>query len=306
MGTVTISMEIELGWGIHDTGEFERLSTNGERERQYLSKLLTVLDQTRIPISFDVVGHLFLEECSGTHDNPHQNGWFDTDPGTDRHTDGLFYAPDMISAIQSRAVDHELCTHTFSHTLLDEVSRESCRWELDKAQRVHRQHLGSSPTSLVPPRHQLPPYDLLSEHGISVIRPAMESQSTVKHKRFKELFAGPLPLSELRRQNGIIETYCTTYPSLTAPALPSGQGVPHLAFRYIPLGIRKRTHLHKLKQATKAAAADKRHLHLWCHLFDLSNQHQSDVVAAYIEWLAEFQDDTDLTVATMEELPAHV
>ena len=305
-GTVTVSMEIELGWGVHDIGAFERLSTDGETERAVLSDLLTTLDRTRIPITFDTVGHLLLDGCSGDHESPHQDGWFRADPGTDYHTDGLFYAPDMVAAIRAQSVDHELCTHTFSHVLLDQISLDTCRWELDQVETVHRRVVGQPPTSLVPPRHQLPAYDLLADYGIDVVRPAMATQSSTRRGRFTELFAGPLPRSELRRRDGLVETTCTTYPSLTAPALPSGQGVSHPAFRYIPLAIRKRTHLRKLKQATRAAAADGEHLHLWCHLFDLCNPHQSAVVDDYFDWLAAFRAENDLIVAPMEELPAYV
>lgn len=305
-GIVTVSMEIELGWGVHDLGAFERLSADGATERRVLSELLATLDRTRTPITFDAVGHLLLEGCSGDHESPHDPGWFRADPGTDYRTDGLFYAPDMVSDIRSRSVDHELCTHTFSHVLLDQVSAETIRWELEQVETVHRRTVGQPPTSLVPPRHRLPAYELLADYGIEVVRPAMAARSTTKGGRFTELLAGPLPQSALRRRDGIVETTCTTYPSLTAPALPSGQGVPHPAFRYIPLSIRKRTHLRKLKQATRAAAADDGHLHLWCHLFDLCNPHQSAVVEAYFDWLATFRDENDLTVAPMEDLPAYV
>ena len=305
-GVVTVSMEIELGWGVHDIGAFERLSTDGETERAVLSDLLTTLDRTRIPITFDTVGHLLLDGCSGDHESPHQNGWFRADPGTDYHTDGLFYAPDMVADIRSRSVDHELCTHTFSHVLLDQISLETCRWELEQVDAVHRQTVGQPPSSLVPPRHHLPPYDLLDQNGIDVVRPAIATQWSTRRGRFTELLAGPLPRSELRRRDGLVETTCTTYPSLTAPALPSGQGIPHPAFRYIPRSIRKRTHLRKLKRATRAVVADEGHLHLWCHLFDLCNPHQTAVVDDFFEWLAAFRDATDLTVAPMEELPAYV
>jgi len=122
--------------------------------------------------------------------------------------------------------------------LFDKISREVCRWELEQIQELHREHLGEETTSLVPPRHQSPPYDVLVDCGIEVFRPAMKRKSTSKVERFKELLTGPLPLSELQTAEEIVETYCTTNPSLTAAALPSGQGTAHPAFRYIPLKIR--------------------------------------------------------------------
>lgn len=304
-GIITFSMEIELGWGTHDTGELDRLSPDGQTERRYLSKLLATTETNQIPISFDVVGHLFLDECDGDHESPHRSDWFQADPGTDSLTDGLFYAPDAIENIKSASVDHEICTHTFSHALFDEITRKTCVWELERAQEVHREHIGKTTDSLVPPRHQSPPHDVLVENGIDVLRPSMERSVRSKPHRFKELLMGPLPLSALQRTD-VVETSCTTYPSLTAAALPSGRGMTHPVFRYLPVSLRQQLHLKKLKRATKTANKEGSHLHLWCHLFDISNQHQFEVVDEYLDWLQSFQETHDVTVAPMEELPNYV
>jgi len=305
-GIVTLSIEVELGWGNHDTGNFERLSEDGRTERRYLSKLLDATERTRVPISFDVVGHLLLEACDGTHESPHPDGWFRGDPGTDYHTDGLFYAPDVVADIDSASVNHELCTHTFSHALFNDVSRETATWELQQAQDLSRRHLGRETSSLVPPRHHTPPYDVLSDCGISVTRPATKTQTRTKVHRFKELLAGPLPLSELRETDGVVETSCTTNPSLTAAALPSGRGTTHPTFRCLPASVRRQYHFDKLVQATERAVAEGAHLHLWCHLFDLSNAQQFRVVERYLSWLDSFRATNDVTIVTMAELPGHV
>lgn len=304
-GIITLSMEIELGWGNHDTGELGRLSPDGQTERKYLSELLATTEKNQIPFSFDVVGHLFLEECDGNHDSPHRNDWFQADPGTDFRADGLFYAPDAIANIKSESVDHEICTHTFSHALFGEITRETCVWELERIQELHREHVGDTTSSLVPPRHQSPPYDVLVENGIEVLRPPMSKSAPTKAHRFKELLIGPLPLSDLKR-NDVVETYCTTNPSLTAAALPSGQGATHPVFRYLPVSLRQRYHLKKLKHATETAVENESHLHLWCHLFDISNQYQFEVVQEYLDWLKSFRENHDVTIAPMEDLPNYV
>lgn len=306
MGIVTISMEVELGWGDHDTRNLQRLSEDGVIERQHLSKLLQTTDEYSIPISFDIVGHLFLEECSGNHDGPHDDEWFQGDPGTDMQSDGLFYAPDIVEEIQNAKTDHELCTHTFSHALFDEISLEVSEWELELVQQLHRQHIGEPTVSLVPPRHQSPSQDVLSDQDIRVFRPAMHRNAKTKIHRFKELLAGPLPQSSLRETDGIVETYCTTNPSLTAASLPSGRGTAHPVFRHIPTRLRKHYHLKKLKRATRDVADQDSHIHLWCHLFDLSNGEQFSVVSEYLAWLDEFRRENDIEIATMEELPNYV
>jgi peptidoglycan/xylan/chitin deacetylase (PgdA/CDA1 family) len=305
-GLLTFSIEVELAWGNHDTREWSRLSTDGQLERTYLEKLLSVTARHEVPISFDVVGHLFLETCSGTHDGPHRPGWFAADPGTDRRTHGLFYAPDMIDDIRSTPVDHELCTHTFSHILFDEISDEVSAWELEQVQRLHRDRLGRPTRSLVPPRHQSPPYDVLADCGIDVVRPGITAEAATPAHRFKQLLAGPLPLSELRVSDaGIVETTTTTNPSLTAPTFPSGQGPTYPGFRPIPASVRHHYHLEKLKTATRTATETGGHLHLWCHLFDLSNSRQFAVVRAYFEWLAQYRRSNDVGIVTMNQLPPH-
>lgn len=305
-GVLTLSVEVELAWGNHDTGEFERLSEDGEAERHYLSRLLAATERHQVPFSFDVVGHLLLESCSGTHDGPHPDGWFRADPGTERDEDGLYYAPDAVEEIRSTSTGHEICTHTFSHALFDEMSRETTAWELRRVQELHRETLGRPATSIVPPRHHSPPYDLLKEYGIEVIRPAMRSETPTKFHRYKELLVGSLPLSELRMRDGVVETSCTTYPSLTAPAFPPGQGPAHRGFRYLPDAAIERLHVNKLAEATRRAVENDGHLHLWCHLFDVSNRRQLAAVGAYLEWLETYREEADLTVATMDELPDHV
>jgi hypothetical protein len=305
-GVVTFSMEVELGWGNHDTGELGCLSSDGRMERNYLSKLLAVTERNKIPFTFDVVGHLFLEECSGNHESPHPDSWFHADPGSDYQTDGLFYAPDIISELTSTTIEHEICTHTFSHALFDEISRDVSAWELERVQELHCEYVGEPTVSLVPPRHQSPPYDILVDKGIEVVRPPMQNQARTKFHRFKELLAGPLPLSDLQKSGDIVETYVTTNPTLTAAPLPPGQGKAHPAFRYLPVSLRKRYHLKKLQQATMTAVEEDSHLHLWCHLFDISNEHQFDVVQEYLDWLGSFQQNHDLSIAPMQELPNYV
>jgi len=304
--TITLSVEVELGWGGHDTGAFGKLSSGGTTERQYLTALLRECERLSIPLSFDIVGHLFLAACSGTHDGPHPAGWFDADPGTDYRTDPLFYAPDVVAYIRAHEVSHELCTHSFSHALFSDAGRDVCAWELRRAQELHSTHAGGPADSLVPPRHQSPEYDLLHAHDVDCLRPAMPSEQASDLRRYKQLLAGPLPLSTLRSRDGVVETYCTTYPSLTAPSLPAGQRATHPAFRPLPERVRRRLHLRKLRQATLRAVRQAGHLHLWCHLADLSNESQWQTVREYLRWLARERERENISIVPMAELPAQL
>lgn len=297
-------MEVELGWGVHDIETRNHLSADGATERSYLRRLLRKTERCDVPISFDVVGHLLLDACEGAHEGPYPDGWFDADPGTDVGTDPLFYAPDMAEQIAGAGVDHELCTHSFSHVLCGDVPDELLDVEFRRARELH-ERFGSEVSSFVPPRHQAPRTTVLRRNGITAVRYAKTQPSPTRAHRLAELTVGPHPDWSPKVVDGVVETYCTSYPSLTARTLHAGRRAPHSLFRPIPVAVRKAIHRHYLVRSTERAIASGSSLHLWCHLYDLCNEDQWDVLGDYFEYLADLPDDR-LTIRTMADLPAEV
>ena len=155
-GVVTLSIELELGWGMHDWAEYGHLSSDRSAETEALHRLLDLADRLDLPITFDIVGHLLHDSCSGSHPGFHPESWWDEDPGTCNDSDPLFYAPDLIREIRNRETDHELATHTYSHLLADEATAEELDDELATVNELHADVGLSAPTSIVMPRHQQP------------------------------------------------------------------------------------------------------------------------------------------------------
>src|SRR3974390_2761936 len=58
----TISADFEIAWAFRGRSEEERL-TRGIRCRRNVPKILRMLKETGIPITWATVGHLFLESC---------------------------------------------------------------------------------------------------------------------------------------------------------------------------------------------------------------------------------------------------
>ncbi|AGN01461.1 Polysaccharide deacetylase [Salinarchaeum sp. Harcht-Bsk1] len=305
-GVVTLSIEIELGWGVHDIDEFAHLSDRGRSERRYLTRLLDLTETLDLPISFDVVGHLCRVTCDGVHDGPHEPGWFESDPGTDVATNPLFYAPDAIDDVAASAVDHELCTHTYSHVPCHSVARETLAWELEQAQSQLQEFAGSRTVSIVPPRHYRPPADALREAGIETMRICRDTSDRSRPARAKELVLGPHPVFEPRVVDGVVETYCTSYPSLTSAALPAGQRRAARPFSAMPVRTRQYLQRRYLRRAVDDAAANDHYTHLWCHLYDLSNPYQWEPIAAFLRHLASLREQGEIEVLTMAALNEHV
>lgn len=299
---VTLSVEMELGWGYHDLGRTDPFSEERIAETERLNALLSVCDRLEIPFTFDVVGALLLDSWPAQLDGPHADGWFDAIPKTGVDEDPLYYAPEMVRAIDDAAVDHEICTHTFSHVLFDRISRDVAAWELQQARRVHEEFGLDPPVSLVPPRHYRPPADLLVEHGIETLRiPGYLPARTRAHK-FDRLLLSPQPPTPPRPVEGVLETYCASYTTLTAASLPAGQLPVHPAFRPLPKSLCRNLHERYLDRAVERAIEADSDTHLWCHLYDMVDDDQFAPIVTFLETLADRRDRGAVEVVTMAEL----
>lgn len=297
-------MELELGWGHHDRPVERRqpLSEGRAEETETLRELLKVCDDYDVPFTFDIVGHLLHERCTGSHDGPHASDWFDTDPGTSVGRDPEFYAPDLVERITDTATDHEIGTHTYSHVLCDETSKEVIDWELARVREVHERVGLPAPTSLVTPRHQRPPLDVLADHGIETLRAPISVESPDSRlATFAWILGRNHPPCFIDRTSTITRTSCTPYPSLTAQHLRAGRSDPHPAFRAIPESIRRWIHRRFLRQAVNNAIERDGHLHLWTHLYNLANEVQRHMVLDFIEWLGN-RSEEDVRIVPMNEL----
>jgi hypothetical protein len=284
-GSATISVEIELGWGFHDYADpydVPELSDDGEKEREALDWFLSVCDDAGVPVTFDVVGHLLLSSCDGDHDGPHPDGWFDRDPGTDAETDPLFYFPEAVEKIRDAEVDHEVCTHTFSHVMCDEVRDEVLDWEFGRVSQLHDDRI----VSLVPPRHRKPSYDVLRRNGIEVVRLATDDEPPSNQaRRYVWNLTRDHPLDSPTETDGVVETRSSPFMTLTASYLSSGVSSPHPAYRVIPRRLRQRTHERFLLSGLDAASRENSHIHYWTHLYNMSNEAQRKPIRRFVETL---------------------
>jgi len=300
-------MEVEFAWGVHDRGNYEFLSRDREPETDALRTVLDACDGCSIPVTFDVVGHLLEESCSGSHPSPHADDWFEADPGTDVDTHPQFYAPDLVSLITDRKVDHEVATHTYSHALLDEVSRETIDWEFERVMDRHAESGLASPTSLVPPRHRDAPLGLLADHGINAVRvPYPDYRRPDTSGKIESLYwlvTRTHPIGGLSVEDGVVLTSGTHHPSLSTPLLPVGQRPVNPLLRVLlPTRIRQRVHYRYLRSALDRAIERDAHLHLWTHLYEIANPTQLRPVVSFLEYLSERAASNDAWMRTMDEL----
>ena len=304
-GTAIFSIEIELAWGYHDltrANKFGALSADRSTETDALERLLILCDKLDIPITFDIVGHLLLDECPGVHKGEYPNGWFNADPGTNTDTDPLFYAPDLIDRILEAETDHEICTHTFSHALGEGFSPAQLDDDLSVAQETHQRELGSRATSLVPPRHQSMDADVLKHNRIDVVRQTKGKMPDTRPALLYWYLIRNHPVVKPSHEDGLTTTYTSVVQSMTAPYIAHGQRDPPRFLGSVPLRVRKRFHRRYVADALDRAAESGAHAHFWTHLHDMANEPQLDVVEQVLRLTQQRRESGAITVSKMEEL----
>ncbi|PHQ45420.1 hypothetical protein DJ68_12930 [Halorubrum sp. C3] len=305
VASLTISVELELGWGMHDVAEYSHLSKERRNETEYTLRFLDLTDQLNVPITFNVVGHLLHQSCDGHHLGPYPDGWWSEDPGTDMRTNPLFYAPDLVEEICDRPTDHEVATHTYSHLLAEQATVETLDTDLLKALETHASFGLPSPTSIILPRHQQPEYQILRKHGIKTIRQLIKDYGRPDINPISKtwwILTRDHPMSTLRERNAVLETTVTPHPSLTSSTLPSGQSPPHPVFRTIPVQIRQRLHRKYLIAAIDRAIDRDRHLHLWTHVFNFANEYQYPPIECALKHLARRRNEGKVHIRRMSDL----
>jgi hypothetical protein len=153
LGTVTISIDVELAWGNWDDHSADLLDRIEALERPIVRRLLEQFDRHDVPATWAMVAA--LADRASAEDMP----------GTVRH----WYAPEFFEWVQQARTTHEIGSHGGRHLYHDGISDEEARADLFFARDVHSRN-GLPFTSFVYPRNKLGRTDLLAEAGIKVYR----------------------------------------------------------------------------------------------------------------------------------------
>jgi hypothetical protein len=69
-GVVTLSIKLKFGWGYAHQAEYDHPSSDRSSETERSTACCYLADHLNLPITFDIVGHLFHNSCSGSITEP--------------------------------------------------------------------------------------------------------------------------------------------------------------------------------------------------------------------------------------------
>src|ERR1700730_8077474 len=119
-GKVTLSIDLELAWGVWDTITADDLRLAETAERPICAALLDLLDRHQVPASWLVVAALLDEESARSR------------PGSR----SCWYAPDVIERIAAAKGRHAIGSYGGRHIYFDRISAEEARDDLEFAKGV--------------------------------------------------------------------------------------------------------------------------------------------------------------------------
>jgi hypothetical protein len=85
--------------------------------------------------------------------------------------------------------------------------------------------------------------------------------------------------------------------------LKTGQERLHPLLKPIPKAVRQRISCQYIKSGVDVAATEGGHVHLWTHLFNISNDEQVPPIEHGLEYIAEKRDAGEVEIKLMCELP---
>ncbi len=306
-GIFTISIDVELAWGICDKQIQPTVLEAIKREREIIQRLLALFRTYNVRATWAIVGHLLLTEAAWDDDKAHpefprpvlhdetQDWFFQLPPDPN---DLAWYGRDLIEWIRNSEPAQEIGSHSFCHLPFDEnrTYRAAIETDIAMAQKLHdAEELPFE--SFIFPRNCVGYRDVLAQAGIRVYRgrtPRWYSDLPPPLQRTFNLLTFLLAVSPPLVKATIDELGLVNIPA--SILLLGRDGLR----KFIPFRNMRRITMAGLDQAAKNGEI----FHLWFHPSNFS--HQMDKQFALMEkiliYASRLRNDGNLKILSMSEI----
>ncbi|XVH33579.1 polysaccharide deacetylase family protein (plasmid) [Haloferacaceae archaeon DSL9] len=299
MGTVVLSVDAELGWGFHD--HESPPTARMERARWGWQRLVDLLESVEIPATWAIVGHLFLDDCDGRHeDHPVGSDWFERERRAWSDRRDLRFGRDLIDALFDGSVDHDIGCHTFSHV---EFGRETTTQEIVRAEMIAFVEAtlpyDFSFDSFIFPRNNIGHRDVLAEWGFSCYRgrqPRWGPRGTLG-ERLRKVANATVSAPP------IVEPTIDEYGLVNIPASLFLFGFEGAARRACERAWADPVVRQAVRGIDRAARTDGI-FHMWLHPNNIVTSADVDRLRTIFDHVADARDRGDIDVLTMSEVAA--
>lgn len=169
---LTLSVDFEAGVSLsHAPPENWEYLRSYWNSKECVHRLAELFKRYKIPVTWAICGHLFLDSCTGDHGFEEQDwfgDWFLHDPCTNSQADSSWYMPDVIEEL-IKVPDFEIGYHTFGHSRYHYCSEKTVERDMELADQIRKQW-GLKLDSFVFPYNECGYFDQLKDSGFKNIR----------------------------------------------------------------------------------------------------------------------------------------
>ncbi len=290
-GYFIFSLDTELGTGYFDKDEDRKriFSSDGSREREKISRILSLLEEYQIIATWAVVGHIFYERCEECEICPilKWKGKYQSYQEAYKTQHPLWYGADVVDTLLNAKIKHEIAFHGYSHEIFDSMSREKAETEIQEFIRVASRK-GIDAKSIVFPRDKAGHLDLFEKYGFLCYRGEESLPLLTRNKYIVGRVAKNLdhllgvstpPIYEIKElaSGNMINLVATQHIfgfSRKTELLLDGWGLPNLRLR-------------RIKRAIRKAASQKKMVHIWAHPWEFRTEADFGKLRYIFESVAE-------------------
>lgn len=309
-GTLVISLDFELVWGIFDHIQINDKVAYFDNTLSAIPLMLELFANNNINVTWATVGMLFnenweewnvnipgvLPSYENANLNPYQYGLQHQKSGLDR----FFFAPNLIKEIQN-VKGQEIATHTYSHYYCLEKGQTIEQFDADIGQAVKMaKKFKVDLNSLVFPRNQYNNnyLDICAKHDIETIRtnPNVWYWDTTKPETLFSKLA--------RTGDAYLPIGKKTYAKSLAKAEVVGQQASRFLRPQNRFSFLNSTRLARIKNEIVQAAKNGEVYHLWWHPhnFGIATDEAIKTLKAIITVFNHCKDEYGMESHSMKEL----
>ncbi len=315
-GTLIISLDFELAWGIRDMPDFDKSKKNIQGAISSLKRMLQLFDQYNIKVTLAVVGFLLhknkkeLEISIPTHQpsyrdknlSPYSSYIHQSVTYSQRE---LHFCPEFIQYINENC-KHEIGSHTYSHYYCLEEGQSLEEFEQDLILfKEQARSKGIQAQSIIFPRNQYNKdyLEICLKHGITSFRGNENSW-----------FNQPVAFSKLSlftRVSRLLDSYIRISNSTSYSIKEVSKEKPYnlKASRFLRpyskyLSIFDNWKLKRIKNEMTIAAKNGKIYHLWWHPhnFGINQEKNFDFLNKLLNHYLQLHKKYNFSSATMNEI----
>jgi hypothetical protein len=317
-GTLVISLDFELAWGVPGGHVPAQYRKNLEGVRAGIAGMLDLFEAYRIHATWAAVGLLFFddretlfrtlprERPAYTNSALSPYPYVERELGTGESDDPLHFAPSVIRSIQAVPFQ-EIGTHTFSHYYCLEPGQDASAFTADlRAARAAAALLGIDVQSLVFPRNQVNAeyLSICARAGITAYRGACASWAHAPRSHQAE--------SRVHRASRLLDSYVPlsgdhSYASLPRESLPVNVPASRFLRPFTPaMRHLEPLRLRRITGELRTAASRGALYHLWWHPHNFGTYLHENLamLRAILEEYRRLATDHGMTSRNMGEVAA--